>query len=273
MDDLLVYTLLSRGYKGQALDNSSNSVFYRAPFEKNNQPVTPEDALLNPETIINWELGFKQRFAHKGFLRANVFVSEVTDLQLASYDGNTTSFRFINAGSVRSQGVEMALQWMLVDGLLLHLAGSYIDAYYLSFTGAPCQVSQQMAGTCSAQMGGQDLSGKKVNETPPWQWVAQVDYTYALSAGEIHAQIDFQYQDSFIFDVDQDKQTEQSAFGLVHLALDFMHYQGVGMGIFINNLFDEYHAERIIDAPIFQGAYQLYPGEGRRVGLSFQYDY
>lgn len=268
-----LYVSVARGYKGQAIDNTSNSVFFRAPLRlENGTTLTADDAILRPEIVVNYELGSKNIVLnHHLILNATVFHSVFRDFQISAYDGNTHSFRLINAGSVLSRGLEVEFQAQPWDKAQLSGSLTWTDARFKDYKGAPCQVQQIAAGTCSAATGGQDLSGKAINGTPDWQVFLRYQQNYTTALGEGYFDISYSWRDGVIFDGDLDPNTYQAAFGLWHIRTGLQMSENWEASVFINNLFNQGYAVRIIDAPIWTGTYQRYPGDLRTLGLDVSY--
>lgn len=273
-NDNQIYLSASRGYKGKAIDNSSNSLLYRAPVTLDNGKVlTAADAILDPETVLSLELGSKNQFFSDGSLfNATVFFSRFTDFQAAAYDGNSNSFRLTNAGTVESKGIELEFKIRPWQDALLSVSSSWIDARFKHFTGAPCQVSQSRNNLCSGATGGQDLSGRKVNENPDWQHFISLQQDLYFGQDSLSLGLSYAWRDDVIYDTDLDPNTEQKAYGLLNLTAQYSFEQWQ-LTAFIYNATDENYANRIIDAPIWRGAYQRYPEKRRRYGVSLGYLY
>ena len=270
-----VYTSVSRGYKGLAIDNASNSIFYRAPYlTDDGQLIEVEDALLEPETVINYELGSKHFFeTYSAMVNATLFHSDFSNFQASSYDGNSNSFHLTNAGSIRSRGLELEAKFSLWDNGRFNGSFTWLDARYTDFKGAPCQVSQKVDGSCSSATGGQDLSGERLNETPKYQTFIEYVHDYYTDIGLFYGVINHAWRSEVIFDPDLDPNTKQAAYGLTNITVGWQSNDDFSVKLFINNLTDVNYANRIIDAPVLPGAFQRYPSNGRTYGLALQYDF
>lgn len=127
-DDILLYGSYTRGYKGPAFN-----VFFNHTAPVNAVPI-------DEETSDAFELGAKtQFFANR--VQLNVAAFRVT------YDGfQANNFvtlngavvtNLTNAGTVRSQGFEVDLQAVPVEGLTLRASGAYADAKVRRFNPNP----------------------------------------------------------------------------------------------------------------------------------------
>jgi len=267
-----IYTSVSRGYKGKAVGNSSNSIFFRAPVSLGDGRIlTADQALLNPETVLSYEIGSKNYFLDKSLLLNIVyFYSTFKDFQASAFDGNSSSFSLINAGTLKTQGLELEFKSLLWRGAALDGYVALIDAYFKEFTGAPCRARQISEGSCSNADGGQNLSGEPLNETPERQYGIHFEQILHAWGGDIVFDLYYSWRDDVIFDTDLDPNTQQDAYGLLDVAFSY-EQATYSIRLFTNNLANQAYSNRIIDAPFWQGAYQSYPGEGRTYGFDISY--
>ena len=267
------YTSLSRGYKGHAVGNSSNSIFFRAPLTtQNGETLTADEAILDPETVISYEIGSKNFFLnHNAQINATAFYSRFSNFQASAYDGNINAFQLTNAGTIDTRGVELEFQLLPWAGA--HVSGfiTWVNAEFSEFKGAPCKVSQSANESCSAATQGQDLSGEQVNETPEWQFALNFRQDFSTQLGTLFFASNYSWRDDVIFDPDLDENTMQEAYGLLDIRIGLQSYKGVDFSIFVNNVTNEDYAHRYIDAPMWPGAFQRYPGDERTYGFELSY--
>lgn len=270
-DDGMGYLTLTRGYKGSAVDNTSNSTFFRAPLAVGSGAVVSAQqlAVLDPEKVLNIELGYKSYYFNRSvFLSSVLFHSRFNDYQSSAYDGNTNSFRLQNAGVVVSQGVEFEYQFNPWQGAALSGFLAWVDARYERFEGVPCQVGQIAAGVCDKNVG-QNVSGKRINETPSWQYYVEYQQDIALQSMNLFFNLNYAWRSSVIFDQDLDVNTRQASYGLLGMRMGWQVSNNYKLAAFGNNLLDKDYSHRIIDAPIWNGTFQRYPSTGREFGLEF----
>lgn len=265
-NDSQLYLTVRRGYKGKAIDNPANGLFFRAPQALNNGGVlTVEDAVLQPETVILYEAGSKNYFFdHRVLFNGAVYYSEFSNFQAPAFDGLSSSFQLTNAGVIELRGVELELQLRPWSGAFLSGSLAWNEAIYKTFTGAPCRVGQTTDDGCIG--GRQDLSGQEINENPKWQYALQYRQTVSVPKGSAYFNAQFAWRDDIIFDGDLDPRTLQKSFGLLDLRVGW-NVSGYEVALFVNNATNEDYSDRIIDAPIWRGTYQRYPGEARTVGI------
>ncbi|MEQ9463345.1 MAG: TonB-dependent receptor [Haliea sp.] len=121
-DDIMLYANVSRGYRiGQVNPNKGPSL------TDPNDLVIPE--AYDPDSSINYELGAKTSWL-QGRLIANLalYYIDWTDIQVNGARVSDMRTFIANAGDARSQGVEIELQTMPVEGLNLNLALTFQEA-------------------------------------------------------------------------------------------------------------------------------------------------
>jgi len=123
---------------------------------------------------------------------------------------------------------------------------------------------------CSAA---EESTTREVNENPEWQTFVSFHQDIDMDAGTTFFNISYAWRDDVTFDADLDPNTKQKAYGLLDARIGFNSYQGLGVSLFVNNATNEDYAVRIIDAPVWPGAFQRYPGEQRTYGIEVSYLY
>ncbi len=126
--DVMTYALWSRGYRGGGF---------------NGRPATLSAASTpyNPETLDNYELGFKSEFLdHKIRLNAAAYLMKYKDMQQdldVPAPGTSTGRenRTINASEADLKGVEVDLTARVTSNLTLSGNLGYLDAKYKNFFG------------------------------------------------------------------------------------------------------------------------------------------
>jgi len=178
-----------------------------------------------------------------------------------------------NAGEVSSRGVELDLISQPWEGAQFNLGVAYVDAKFDDFKGAPCTVPQRLASTCSDGAGGQDLTGKAINQAPRWQYTLSGQQTFRLAGVEAYVRGEYAWRDDVIADGDLDPHTRLNAYGVANFRLGVQSSDRWDATLFVRNAFDEKYNYRIGDAPLFTGAYGGYPAPGRSYGVEFKLSY
>ncbi|WP_162806294.1 TonB-dependent receptor [Sphingosinicella terrae] len=256
-----VYLSASRGYKGKAIDTNTGNVFF----------LFPERAVLDPETVLSFELGARTSwFRNRLTFNATLFYSDFSNYQASSFDNVTSSQILRNAGKLRSQGIEVDLAARPWRGATITGGAAFIDAVFDEYVGAPCTVVQNATGTCP--VGGQDLSGERLNNNPRWQFTLRGQQDFEIASGTTaYLRAEYNWRDDVIYGGDLNASTRQPAFGIANFraGLTFADgaYEIVG---FVENAFDESYALRIYDSPGFTGSYSAFFGPARTWGAELR---
>ncbi|CAD5109505.1 TonB-dependent receptor [Zestomonas carbonaria] len=224
-DNLTGYATYSRGYKGPAYN-----VFF------NMQPRDTD--ALKPETSDSYEIGLKSS-AWDNRLVANlaVFHTDYDNYQANFFDtvANQVVTRLINAGSVKTQGVE--LDWSLQATRALKLSGAlaYTKARVDHFNCPP-----GAAANCN-------IDGGRLPFTPDWKSYVRADYVIPLEGGlDLELATDFSWQDEVQFSLDQNPNTVQGAYGIWNASIALADYnQGWRVALLGKNLADKSYAQAL----------------------------
>jgi outer membrane receptor protein involved in Fe transport len=150
-----------------------------------------------PEHVNAYEAGIKSNlFSDHLRLNVDVFRSNYTDLQVANFLIGTTGpvSEITNAGSSRTQGVELSEDWVL-NGFRFRTAVMYLNARYLSYPNVTltaaetyCHTTNPTALACKQEFPNgvpalQDLSGQPTSFAPTWSGSMTASYTAALPRG------------------------------------------------------------------------------------------
>ncbi|WP_234180496.1 TonB-dependent receptor [Sphingopyxis sp. NFH-91] len=162
-DQAMIYALWSRGYRGGGFNGRPSTI---------GAATIPYD----PETLDNYEAGFKTEFAN-GRVRLNgaAFLMKYNDMQQdldVPAPGTSTGRenRTINAASAELKGFELDLTARPVDGFTLNGNIGYLDAKYKDFMGDIYSTGTPI-----------DASFLKIRRAPKWTW--SVGGTYEADIG------------------------------------------------------------------------------------------
>lgn len=175
---------------------------------------------VNPERANDFELGVKTAWLDNRLIaNANLFLTQVTGYQSASATvppgTNSPTWVVVNAGGVRSQGVELDLQARPANRLNLRFNGSYNDAYYTSFQNGICgaEMTPSASGTC-------DLTGQPLNGAP--RWIANTGGEYkwpVLERLEQYVAANYAWRSWTYGDVSNSQYSVIPSYGLLDLTL------------------------------------------------------
>jgi iron complex outermembrane recepter protein len=159
-DDLMLYTSYTRGYKGPAFN-----VFFNHTAPTNAVPI-------DEETSDSYEIGFKSQFADRRIqLNGALFQATYDGFQANNFvllNGAVVT-NLTNAGTVRTQGIELDLLANPVDGLDLFANLAYADAKVRRFNPNP------LTNAPDAR------NGTRLPLAPKWSWNIGASYESALN--------------------------------------------------------------------------------------------
>ncbi|WP_271104288.1 TonB-dependent receptor [Pseudomonas tohonis] len=251
-DDLMGYATYSRGYKGPAYN-----VFF------NMQPR--DTGALKPETSDSYELGLKATALDKR-LSANlaVFHTDYDDYQANFFDtvANQVVTRLINAGSVKTQGVELDTSFQATRQLKLSAALAYTKARVDHFNCPP-----GAAATC-------DIDGGRLPFTPDWKAYVRADYSIPLDNGlDVELSTDYSWQDEVQFSLDQNPDTVQDTYGIWNASIALADYNaGWRVALLGKNLADTSYAQSLASGGSY--IYRAVPRDDERYfGVQLRKDF
>jgi iron complex outermembrane receptor protein len=168
--DILVYAKVARGFKASGFNLSTN---------------TQPNITYRPENLTSYEAGLKSTLLSKRLVfNADLFRYDYKDLQvnqLVANPGSVSTIQASNAAKARSQGIELELQAIPVEGLTLTAGYGYADSKYLSFPGATAA--------------GADYSGNRMQFAPKHSLDLSGEYEFPVGAlGTMYARVEYQYR-------------------------------------------------------------------------------
>lgn len=234
------YVSYNRGYKGAAADisNASNGI---AP-------------LVNPEIATAWELGVKQRFGAVS-LDVAVYTQLVKDIQQTSLLPGTIFTQLVNAGDLRSKGVEFNFTAQPVSGLTFNLGGVYTDAKYKGgrFTCNPTEVPGITPG-CDAS-NTKSLTNQRAVSTPKWKFNSSLDFDQDFSGPlMISTHVAYNWQSSIQYQLNNDPLTLEPKRGILNASVTLKtDNENISATIFVNNITDKFYYSKREEADFFIG--------------------
>lgn len=264
----MFYVSASRGYKGPGINIGDGN----PGFSTN--PALHDEALLDPEEVLGFELGYKQYFPEFGsaIVSVTAFHTTFEDYQANIWNAATSSSLVQNAAELVTQGVELEVTANPWDGGELWLGISHVDAYYEDYPDAQCTAVANAnwpgPGPCL-----QDLSGRKVAETPEWEFHMALRHNFMV-ADKYRAFVsgDFNWTDEITWGTDLDPNTRSDDYWLINLRAGIYLNDSWEVFLFGRNVTDETYPTRVLDAVLFSpGAYSQYMAPGRMVGAGVRW--
>jgi iron complex outermembrane receptor protein len=266
------YVAYSTGYKGEGLAATlglSAEQFARGPAPA--------------ETSSLLEAGWKSTLAGGTLdLDLTVFRTRIDDYQAQTYDASSGLFLLTSAGGVAIDGVEVEFTARPAAYLTLTGGITWLDARFEDVRDGPCYTGQTLAQGCVPHTGGassQDLDGKPFMNAPRWRSLLSARYDAPLTPRfDGYVQLDWRWQDEVVFDISQNPNMRQGAYGIADVGAGLVFGGGqYDVGFFVHNLFDQRYAANIMAVSSAGGANayaQQLPRDFRRVaGISFRMDF
>lgn len=179
----------------------------------NNFVIDPEDAPFDPETTLNYEVGFKSSLADNRIkLNLTGFLINYTDQQVFTLlDPASFAFGTANIGESRSFGLEMESQWVATKGLTFNLNMGYLNTEILDFT-------FQLADPVTFEPIEFDETGNQLPVSPDFSGNLNANYILPLSKKlNLETTVDYIYQSEIFWDVPN--HFTQDAYGLLNARL------------------------------------------------------
>ena len=216
-DDAMLYATYSKGYRSGGFNGRVDSQkFAREPYD--------------PETVDNYELGFKSEWADQR-VRFNgaIFYMDYQDKQeeigLTSDGATGQSITVFNAATATMQGVELELQAILTEGLSVRANIGYLDSEYdeFSFVGPD---------------GPEDNSGFDFRRAPELTGSLDATYEWEVGGGQAWVRGAYHFLGEHFVEQSNRAELENDDQHLLDLSVNYA-ISGVQVSLFGRNLTDE----------------------------------
>jgi len=223
-EDAMSYITISRGFKSggfnDALGEASNIAY-------------------GPEYLWNYEIGTKTSwFDNRLTVNGAYFHMEWKDIQIQSDDPNTPIFdpRTSNAGKATSEGLELEVSAVPVEGLVLGLAASWIDARF----------DEGSLPTAPGQPG---IPLRDMPRVPPYDVALYANYTHPVGGwGQFFIGGEVLSQGDYFLTLDNQEDGRVDAHTLLNGQIGLESNDGRWrVSIWGNNLTDEVYKQRLFD--------------------------
>jgi iron complex outermembrane receptor protein len=251
-DRILGYALVSTGFKSGVFSTSS-------PFAQ----------AVNPETITDYEVGFKSDFLDRT-LRLNVsaFHYDYSNIQLQYVVGTTTLLA--NAAAAKDDGGEANLTWapeVPTGHFQLTAGASVMDARYTNFPNAPGFVAKPTGGATQIAV---NAAGLQMIKAPRFSSTLSGDYSIDVGHDqELALNVTYSHTGAFYWDPANIYQ--QGAVDLVNAKLTWkLNDKGVHASIYGTNLTNVVYVGGVVPSTSSLGES---PAAPRVVGVSVGYSF
>ncbi len=257
------YLTLAYGEKSGGLNVSSGAA----------KALGIDSLYVKPEKTRSAELGVKTNWLQRKVeWNTALFWSVVEDFQTNAYDVETDTSYLINAGKFRSRGGETQLTLRPLDGLSISMAGTLLDARYLTFNNARCPAEVTLVSGAPASC---DLSGQRVFKSPRFSYNSRIRYDWQ-TANNLDAFVSGQWswRDWSYGTVNNSAFSRIPAYGILNLSTGVSGKQGDNrwrVSLWLKNALDETYYRTVRNGD-YSSAYGVL-GEPRTFGVTFGYDF
>lgn len=231
--------------------------------------VTPGFLEYGDETGVGSEVGLKASLGEgRGELNVAVFSADYEDMQLNSFDPDTTASVVRNAGEIRSRGIEVEGRWAASDFVTLGGAIGFLDAEFTDFSLGPCYPGEPInpdGVSC-------DKTGRTLPYSPDYSGNVYVDIDAPISDRLIfHGGVNIAFSDSYLTSATLDPLGEQDAYSRIDARIGIGVSDGRWrLSIIGKNVTNE-KINNFTEATL--GVYRGYLQEPRTVWLQARYNF
>ncbi len=245
---------------------ASSSRGFKSPGINLVAPANGLDVFVRPERVDAYEIGLKSRlFGGRAEINLAAFWSDVADYQANFVNTAVTPVvsYITNVGKLRSRGIELDGRATPLDGLTLTAAGTYNDAYYVSYKNAT-------APYLTSYLGVVDLSGRRASGAPKWSLTGSAEYVAKGQAVDLYVGGDASYRSFFYAAVNLDPFSRVPGYALAGLHAGVRKPdQRWDVSLWVRNLFDkDFYNTRAVSTQF--GVVQSALGEPRTYGLTLR---
>lgn len=215
--------------------------------------LTTGSRFAGPEDAEVWEVGIKGQWDG---LTVNLAVFDQTLKGFQSFLFAGTGFQLNNAGEQSVQGFELDTRIKPADGLVFTFAMTYLDPLFDSFVGSPTG----------------DLTGLRPGGIPEFNIATSATYTHEFggSGTRLISRVDFSHESNTLINTNGLPTAGPNNFkrevNLVNGSLTLALANGVELGVYGRNLFDDKHILTIFDGVAQAGTVSGYPSAPRTYG-------
>jgi iron complex outermembrane receptor protein len=221
-DGSMIYGLFSAGYRSGGFNGRIDSV---------ETAVAPYD----PETVDNYELGYRSEWANRTVIfNATIFYMDYADkqeeIQLASESSGTGQVtRVFNAANATIKGAEFELMWLVSEGFTLRANLGLLDAKYDDFV--------VNTGTAEDPVF-TDFSHLDFRRAPKNNFSLVGNYEWQVGGGRMMIQAGWRYLGAHEVDFANKPELHNSAQNLIDGSINY-YYNDWYFSLFGRNLADE----------------------------------
>jgi len=246
-NEVSFYYSYSRGYKSGGYNGAYVS--------------TPEVAAASeyrPERVDAYEMGQRYVFMEgRARTDVSVFYYDFKDQQIFVALNSESPFGVLtNAGDSTIFGLESEFKYSDDKNWLFILNVGYIPE----------------AETGNFERAGVVIQETRLPFTSEWNIGGRAQWQDQVGAGQLKAELGFDYQSEFFFDQNENPYTEQKGYSVWNGRIGYSLPSGLSFGLWGKNLFNKEYAELRFDSSAIQAVTEL-KGERRQIGVDVTYEF
>jgi len=284
--DVLVYATYARSFKSGGINLNG------VPNDANGNPLLSVGT-IKPERVNHYEAGIKTQFwDRKLTLNLSAFRTDISDFQALVNAGQVSTTRgyLANAEKVRTQGLEWDFSVRPRERFNAYVNGSYTDAKYVKFTGAPCPpelsggtiAAAGQAASPAGTPGGIspascDISGQRLPGVSKWSFSFGAEYNvpakFLGQEGQVYFGYDGNARSNFSSNPSPSAYTWVDGYSLHNFRVGFRTQSGVDVFGWVRNAFDQNYFELLSVAPGSTGLIAGNVGDPRTFGGTIKIEF
>ncbi|MFU8926980.1 TonB-dependent receptor [Acinetobacter puyangensis] len=229
---------------------------------------------VDPEIADNYEIGLKQTLWNNRLqLNSNLFWVDVKDYQTTGTQQIGTNYVSVldNAGKVRSRGAEIDATIRPIQGLTVNVNGSWNDAKYTKYEGAPAP----SAVSIPTGVAYQDLTGERVYGVP--EWIANVNFRYDLKSinrWQPYVAGSYSWRDWSYGALDNSNESIIDAYAIINASIGSRYEIGenqLDLSLWVKNLTDKTYVTNVFS--YLNGSAGAILGQPRTIGATLKFNF
>lgn len=242
-DDVITYFRYAQAYRSGGFDSGAERL-----------------QAFDPEELESYEIGIKSQLLDDRLLfNLAVFTHDYTDIQVQFFDPGLDANQppakvTVNAAEASTDGAEMEIKYIPVEGLVLNVGAAYLDS--------ETTVTNPYTG---------ETQDRLLFNTPEWKYNVSAEYTFqSTSLGSFTAIVSYDYRDEELAAGSSDPEDLKPDYGLwgARLALSDIPVPAGDLNVALwgRNLTDE-------EFEVYHNFGSVIYGEPRSYGVSVIYEY
>ncbi|MDG2459384.1 MAG: TonB-dependent receptor [Luminiphilus sp.] len=272
--DMSFYAGVSTGFKASSWNLSQDSGPVPADVARllaNGDPMLPNVGFgpgaanfaigtrrADPEESLVYELGLKGQWSTVS-LNLAIFMQEIEDFQSNVFSG--TGFNLANAGKQSTDGVELDVTWLPVDGLRVGFAATWLDPLYDSFEGA------------LGVNGPADFSGLQPAGIPELSTTTNITYNFELLGAYSYMRLEHVYEDKVQVVDNIPASIAAREVNMVNASAGMSWDNGIEFNLWGRNIFDDEYLLSAFPSVAQAGSISGYPNQPATYGLTVKYNF